>query len=51
MYNPFKIKNKYLKIRKDLRRINKLIQKASSDLDIAYIEELMEEKHRLIESI
>ncbi|WP_342515522.1 hypothetical protein [Sutcliffiella sp. FSL R7-0096] len=47
----FRRKNKYLSIRGDLRRLNKLIAKATIDLDVALVEELMEEKCRLLSSI
>lgn len=44
-------KNKYFSIREELRRLNKLIEKATIDVDVALVEELMEEKYRLLSSI
>ncbi|MFL0364641.1 MULTISPECIES: hypothetical protein [Pseudobacillus] len=44
-------KNKYLSIRPELRALNKVLKKAADEVDVAYVEELMEEKRRLIESV
>lgn len=48
---PFRKKNKYLAIRTELRTINKAMDRAIYEMDVAYVEELQEEKYRLIESI
>ncbi|WP_157076600.1 hypothetical protein [Sutcliffiella cohnii] len=51
MLSIFRKKNKYLSIRKELRLINTAIKKATYEIDAALIEELLEEKYKLIESV
>ncbi|WP_368502751.1 hypothetical protein AB3N04_01235 (plasmid) [Alkalihalophilus sp. As8PL] len=50
MWNLFCRKNKSLMIRRELKNINKKIKRATFEQDAAWVEELMEEKYRLIET-
>ncbi|UAL49814.1 hypothetical protein K7887_22100 (plasmid) [Sutcliffiella horikoshii] len=43
--------NKYLAIRPQLKYLNRAINRATYEVDVALVEELMEEKRRLIESV
>jgi len=37
-------------VRSQLRDLNKAIAKATDDIDVAYVEELMEERHRVLQN-
>ncbi|MFE7064473.1 hypothetical protein ACFVAD_20270 [Sutcliffiella sp. NPDC057660] len=51
LLRQFGRKNKFLTIRSELKVINKEIKRATYEMDAAYIEELMDEKYRLIDSV
>lgn len=51
MLDLFHNKNKFLSIRSELRFLNLEIERASYEMDIVLLDELMEEKRRLIASV